>query len=231
MYGLYTNKINIVTVFNSTYVEFAKLFIESLEKNVGIQHVNTLYVIDTGIKSCDIPLFNKKYIKLINSGVNVNKYKIHGVEWKQCVDSKVKIIKNKILALSTEVWPLVLIDGDSYFLKPFNDLIDTSFDVQIAHRPNEKPKKYIASWVSFNTKQSITLIDKWLDLMKGKNKPPYETDCLIDACKKLKNKIKIGNISTKIISAEEKYKESRILHFKSTGGLNVQQRIKKLLKK
>lgn len=223
-------KINLVVVFNSTYIKFAKLFLESLEKNIPREDFNFLYVIDTGIKKEHKKIFDKEYIKIINSGINVNEYKIHGKNWKKCVDSKVKTIYENIIK-EENIFPLVLIDGDCYFLKPFNELIDLDYDVQLAQRPNNKPKKYIASWVSFNNENSISFIEKWLKEMEKKTRPPYETDCLISTAKKINDKIKIKNISTKIISAEKKYEESRILHFKSSGNKSIDNRINTILKR
>jgi len=222
-------KINLVTVFNSTYIKFAKKFLESLEKNIPRENFNFLYIIDSGIKKQDKNIFDKEYIKIIDSGVNVNEYKIHGQKWKQCVDCKIKIIYDKIIE-KENIFPLVLVDGDCYFLKPFNDLIDLKYDIQLARRPNDKPKRYIASWVSFNNKNSIKFIKKWLEEMKPKTRPPYETNCLITIAKKLKKEIKIKDISSKIVASEKKDKDSRILHFKSNGSKSIDGRIKKILK-
>jgi hypothetical protein len=222
-------KINIVTVFNSTYIKFAKLFIQSLEENIPREDFGFLYVIDTGIKEEDKQLFNKEYIKIFDSGVNANKYKIHGEDWKKCVDSKVKTIYKSVIK-EENIFPLVLIDGDCYFQKPFNDLIDLDYDILLAQRPKNKPKKYIASWVSFNNETSIKFIEEWLKRMKPKKQPPYETDCLISTAKFFDDKIKIKNISTNLISAEKNEKDARILHFKSNGNKSIEDRIKKILK-
>lgn len=221
---------NIVTVFNSGYIEFAKLFIESLEKNITRSKFDKLYVIDTGIKDEHSWLFQKNYIQIIDTNKDIEFNKIHGSGWRSVVDMKTKMIYEKIIDIEN-VFPLVLIDGDSFFIRDFDDEIDMFYDLQVAHRPSEVKKPYIASWVSFNTPKSKLFLKEWMALMKKRKVAPYETDCLIKCINKYKKVYKIGNVDMNVVSSLKLTDQVKILHFKSTLEYDIPKRIDVIMDK
>ena len=220
-------KYNIFTLFNSKYIKFAKIFLNSLYKTQNMDNINTIYIYDAGINDADkewLQKFDK--IKIIDDYETTQMDKIP--EWTNVIIQKTFILKQ--LLEKEKVYPLVMIDIDCLFLKDISDLINLKFDLQVCKR-DYKPKPLIASFVSFNNENVLPFIDLWIDKIKNIEKNIKETPALCNIYKKHKEDYKIGLVDYNIVSATNDKsikKDTRIFHFKGTSlkSNSVENRLK-----
>ena len=225
-------KYNVFTVLNSVYMKyFGKIFINSMYDKVDIDKIETIFIGDTGLSKEDRSYLSN-YEK-VESNINDSNedFSIWGGKWHNSVTQKTILFKSLV---EYSKIPTLMLDADLLFLKDINSLINTDYDIQICFRNHERrerkhPMDYLASYVSANSPNCLSFMDKWIELIdksetvniNGNLIKAKETPCLCKAVEIFREDLKIGDVDEDIVSVYDAPNIlpdiSRIIHFKGWG--------------
>ena len=207
-----------MVVLNSSYFTFGVLFTRSLVATINLNGVKNIFVVDVGLTSRQLRFFRGfPKVEIIQTDVRskFNNGGTHGQGWQDSVAEKTKNMR-KILDNTLE--PLVVIDADCIVVKDFSKLLDQSYDIQTAHRPEHKVPYLLSFVVAQNNYRSKKFIDHWIAVMdsmpkdKGREGPAF-CEAVLD----LGEEVKIGGIVRQKVSTftENEFSDSTyIIHLK-----------------
>ncbi len=225
-----TSRYNIMTLYNSAYMKFANLFLETIIRQVKMDNLGKIYIVDTGLRKEEREILKRTRKVVIIKG-NLWNPKTSDIAGKHCVwhehvNEKTKQLRK--LIEKRENVPIVLIDGDTAIMRDFSDLIDRRYDIQVCRRDKIrlKKEKWIASFVVINSWITGKMfLDEWIETIKKFQSNPryrkkwFETPALCQLVTSKYKRYKIGEIEMYKVSAEKKInEETRIVHLK--GDLN-----------
>jgi len=214
------NKYSILTILNSSYFKFGKIFLNSLFEKLYTSKLDYVFVADTGLSQKErdyLQSFTK--VILIKTGHKTKGYvKTWDSNWVDNVSLKTKILQK---ILDTYEHSVVMIDADCMFLKDFTDIIDFKYDIQATYRGENHKTPYVASFLSINknNKETKGFVEKWINEIENWESVPKESPALSKVCSN--ENYNVGKISDKVISATgpiadiEEW-DSYIVHFKSS---------------
>ena len=219
-------KYNLMTVINSDYFDFGKLFVNSLYDRIDLANIHKLYIYDTGLAERD-----RKYLsvfpqmEVIPTQLNTKHLLLHDEDWRKNVYSKTAFL---LQVIEKDALPTVMIDSDCLFLSNFIDLINPDYDF-IACRREEKDafSEYIASFFVINSMaKAEEFIKDWREEMFFGTENHKESPALSRLINK--GKYNVGFLPEDLVSyTGTKINEAtRIAHLKSAIELKtVEQRI------
>ena len=232
---------NLFTVLNSAYMPFGKIWINSLYKNVNLEQINKIFILDTGLKQDELGFlktFDK--VEIVVSDLAEERTSNASTResiWLQHVLRKTKYFR-KVLKNSSEDTPLIMVDSDCCFLGDFFHLLDKETDVLVCNRSYKEEDNWIASFfVANNSNNGKLFMDAWIRRMRQlmKEKPErgwfesHSLNLIINELKHQNSDIKISDVYTKNIACEELTmfdKNTKIIHLKGTSNkTNFQERI------
>ena len=212
-------KYSIYTVLNSDYMTFGKIFINSLYDKVDMDKVNSVFILDIGLKEEDKDYFKKyKDVKILPTEFDLDFGEgIHSKNWIKAVISKTYFLRKLLMSESVE--PVVMIDSDCMFVRDISDLVDTQYDMQICYRDNNSTP-LLGSYVSFNNKEkSIGFLNKWIDTIPTISTPWKESPALSKTQPLFENEMKFDLVPIHKVSSYEysdmENKDVKIIHFKT----------------
>lgn len=217
---------NVMTVLNSDYFDFGKLFVNSFYDNVDLSRIHKLYVYDTGLSEDD-----KKYLsvfpqmEVVSTGLNTKHGMLHDEDWRRNVYSKTAFL---LQVIEKDSLPTVMIDSDCLFLSNFVDLIPENYDFVACRREEQEAFcEYIASFFVINSiEKASDFIREWREEMYYGTENHKESPALsrlID-----KGGYHVYGIKEDLVSytGTEITEDITIAHMKSTRGLRtVEQRV------
>ena len=126
---------NIVTVVNSQYMPFAEIFFKSLVKLSDYKRINKVYIIDTGLGKPDIKLLSGICDKIVlcDTKTFLPFADMHTADWRKIVSMKLSSV-SRLTKIMDNIFPLCIIDIDSYFNSNFIDVVDIKSDVSVCKR-------------------------------------------------------------------------------------------------
>ena len=220
---------------------FGKIWINSLYKNVNLEQINKIFILDTGLKKSEVEYlksFNK--VQIIVSDLAEERTSNASTResiWLQHVLRKTKYFR-KVLKDSSSNTPLIMVDSDCCFLGDFFDLLNKEDDVLVCNRSYKEEDNWIASFfVANNNANGKLFLDKWIQRMRQlmKESPErgwfesHSLNLIINELKEQDSDINIGDIHTKNIACEELVmfgKDTKIIHLKGTSNkTNFEERI------
>lgn len=217
---------NVMTVLNSDYFDFGKLFVNSFYDNVDLSRIHKLYVYDTGLSESD-----KKYLsvfpqlEVVSTQLNTKHQLLHDEDWRKNVYSKTSFL---LQVIEKDSLPTVMIDSDCLFLSNFVDLIPENYDFVACRREEQEAFcEYIASFFVVNSiEKAPDFIREWREEMYYGTENHRESPALsrlID-----KGGYHVHAIKEDLVSytGTEITEDITIAHMKSTRGLRtVEQRV------
>ncbi|WP_338555614.1 hypothetical protein [Paenibacillus sp. KS-LC4] len=217
---------NVMTVLNSDYFDFGKLFVNSFYDNVDLSRIHKLYVYDTGLTEDD-----KKYLsvfpqmEIVSTELNTKHVLLHDEDWRKNVYSKTAFL---LQVIEKDSLPTVMIDSDCLFLSDFTHLIPENADFVACHREEQEAFcEYIASFFVINSiEKASSFIREWREEMYYGTETHKESPAL----SRLINKggYQVYAIKEDLVSytGTELTADITIAHMKSTRGLRtVEQRV------
>ena len=210
-------KYNILTVSNQDYFPFLELFIKSLYQNADTDNLINVYVFDTGLNKQSknfLKNFNKNIV--IETGHNTQHKKLHDSDWCLNTYSKMDYLYQVIEKTKT---PSFMIDVDSVFQKPFEQVINPFADIVTCYRPNSHISSHIGSFFGGLEKhKSLLFIKIWKETINNiTNFKHKESPALSRVIKNYSEDFKIQHVYEDDISCVKKNKEALIYHLKSDG--------------
>lgn len=231
---------NIVTVVNSQYMPFAEIFFKSLVKLSDYKRINKVYIIDTGLGKPDVKLLSSICDKIVlcDTKTFLPFADMHTADWRKIVSMKLSSV-SRLTKIMDNIFPLCIIDIDSYFNSNFIDVVDIKSDVSVCKRdqPTVNQDNYvlthIGSFFSVNTAKALRFLDRWMKEMEVLEGDHIETPALCNVLRVPENEgdLNIQHIDQNIISAINYTDECKIFHLKSDGpgsGSTISYRINKL---
>lgn len=216
---------NIITVINSDYFVFGKIFVNSFYDNINLNNIHKLYIYDTGLSDED-----KRYLsgfpqlEIVSSLLNTKFVKLHDKDWCKNVYSKTSFLHQVI---EKDLLPTIMIDSDCLFLNDFFNLIPKKFDFVACSRGKKACTPYIASFFVINSiEKAAAFINDWHKEMRYVIRTFKESPAL---CKLISKGIyNVGFIPEELISftGTDITEKVKIVHMKSTRELQtIEQRI------
>ena len=204
--------INIVTSLNSSYQKFGKIFLNSLYKNLSLENIKNVFILDVGLSEEDKEWLSE-YDKLtiVDTNVDTEFDGIWGKGWELSVASKTIGFRKLLLENN---YPLVMVDSDCLFLKDFEDLLDDSYDLQICNRNYGTP--YLASFFVAHNEKAVEFVEAWITQINELKVMPKETTAMCMTIEKYKDKLNIGALDESLISSLAHHDDARIIHMKSS---------------
>jgi len=156
-------KINIVTVCNSSYFIFLKIWLRSFHATLNLDNIKTIYVINTGLLKSEIE-FVKSFpnTEIVDTGLETEFTGLHEEGWSSSTYSKLPVIKR---ILASDKIPTYFVDVDCIFVRDFYELLDFSRDLVVcdcSDRQGGYHSRLIGSFYGFNSPDRvIPFIDSW----------------------------------------------------------------------
>lgn len=224
---------NILTIANRDYIEFLKIFINSIQKNCT--NLNQLYVADIGLGSTRDQFPD---VKFIETGQSYSTGRIHSTGWASVTKQKTRILLESFSHIKE---PIILLDNDVCVLKDFSPLIDTQFDIQVSKVKNPYKREdinttleYIASFVVINNPEKCKpFVKHWIGEInkfeKDRSNRPHETPALNKTIKHFADSdLNIGSIPDDLsCSVHNLDRNSYSAHFRSGPGRTVRERLRR----
>lgn len=229
-------KYNIITVSNSSYFIFLKIWIQSLFDKIDLENVNKVHIINTGLKEEE-----KKYLKqfpkidLYETGVESKFTELHGKGWSDSNYSKLPAIRK---ILKEQKIPCYFVDVDCVFNQDFYEILDFTKDIVVCDTSDRIitcSSRLIGSFYGFNNvEKSLDFIDRWYDkiLFSKDIKTKWRESPALTMLFEEEKEIKFQMIMESEISASlfsPKKENIFISHMKSEGKYNYitpEQRIR-----
>lgn len=224
-------------MLSANYVEFGKLFINSLLDYTNVEKINKVGIIDTGIPE-DFKSYLSQFpkIEIVPTNDTEPSLKIHDKAWENKTYSKSGYMLEYI-EKQPEFTPTILFDCDIIFCRDFFDLLDSNeykdSDV-IACKRNQAGRaighvstsSHIGSFVCIKTPKGIPFLKDWIKILNDSIKfnnepaPQKESPALSKAMAAYKEKIVTSDICERVIANIERplpddYKDMRAMHLKS----------------
>lgn len=231
---------NIVTVVNSQYMPFAEVFFNSLTEISDYEKIDRVFVIDTGINKNDQKKLSQLCNKLVICQTNtaVPNAALHTEKWREIVGMKLRSLL-RIIKVTDHIYPLCMIDIDSYFNKNFLHEVDTDVDFVVCKRSTPMINNdnyvltHIGSFFCVNNRTAVKFLDSWMREMNDIQGDHIETPALCNLLKNIEkhDKFKIQHAEQDIVSAVNFTEKCCIFHLKSDGpglGSSTEYRLNKL---
>ncbi len=221
------NKYNVMTVLNSDYFDFGKLFVNSFYDNIDLSMVNKLYVYDTGLSPIEkIYLESFPNLEVVSTPLKTKHIALHDAEWCKNVYSKTAFL---LQVVEKDELPTVMVDSDCIFIRDFFKLLSPDFDFIVCKRNGKGAfSEYIASFfVIHSIEKSSEFIKDWREKMFLGTESHKESPALSEIV--YKGKYNIGELAEEVIShtGTDMSESVKIVHMKSTTELRtVGQRIR-----
>jgi hypothetical protein len=235
---------NLLTLFNSQYLPFAKIFFNSLLKLDDYNKIDKIYVINTGLSEGDLDIIKNISSKVVFLESKTTKYdqvKLHSKEWVSLVSNKVHVFLDLI---NKGVAPLLLVDIDSYFRENFLHLLNFENDIVVCGRAKQVRNKYkyklthISSFFAVrNNSEPVKLfLESWVDEMLKIKGHPVMDPALSELMRTHQFDFEITTVKDDLFSLTtrkpdiNKFNKCKIFHMKSdVGRLTIESRIQNLL--
>ncbi len=219
-------KYNIMTVLNSDYFEFGKMFVNSFYDVVDIEAVNCLYIFDTGLND-----LHKAYLegfpklKIVSTNLRTKHTALHDKDWCKNVYSKTQFLLDIV---EQDKLPTIMIDSDCLFIKNFLEDVPANHDFIVCKRDDRDSFcEHIASYFVVNSIENASVfINEWREEMYYGTENHKESPALSRLV--YKNKHDVGFIAEDIISytGREITDTVYIAHMKSAPDLKtIYQRV------
>lgn len=217
---------NIMTVLNSDYFDFGKLFVNSFYDVVDLDLVHYLYIFDTGLSD-----MHKAYLegfpklKIVSTNLQTKHTELHDKDWCKNVYSKTQFLLDIV---EQDKLPTVMIDSDCLFVKNFLEDMPDNHDFIVCKRDDrESYCEYIASYFIVNSIENAeAFIKEWREEMYYGTENHKESPALSRLV--YKEKYDVGSIAEDIISytGTEITDDVQIVHMKSAPNLKtIYQRV------
>jgi len=211
-------KYNMMVVANASYFAFCELLVRSFMDNVDLDRVDKFFLVDVGLKREHVEFFSRwPRIHMISTDLKTSFSDggTWGTGWQRTVAQKTLMLKQ---CMEKTQDPIVMIDADCIVVKDFSDLIDSSYDIQIAHRPSHTVP-YLASFViAHQTAASRKFVQEWtMEVISRPIEGPREGPAFCAVADRLKKQVRIGCIERRLVSAfnEREYSDGAyIIHLK-----------------
>ena len=197
---------NIMTVLNSDYFDFGKMFVNSFYDVVDLESVNCLYIFDTGLND-----MHKAYLagfpklKIVSTSLQTKHTALHDKDWCKNVYSKTQFLLDIV---EQDKLPTVMIDSDCLFVGNFLENIQCDNDF-IACKRDAKDSfcEYIASYFIVNSIENAKpFIKEWREEMYYGTENHKESPALSRLI--YKKKYDVGDVAEDIVS----YTGNQIVH-------------------
>jgi len=164
------NGYNLLTVCNSSYSVFLDIWLRSLHKNINMELVKNVYIVDTGMSEEQMS-FAKQFdsVKIIQTNIDGNSSSVHDQGWKNSTFCKLGHIKKVLISDRT---PCLFVDVDCIFVKDFLEFLEAvrklECDIIVCDtscRKQPSSSRYIGSFYCFlnNKKDTIKFLKNWED--------------------------------------------------------------------
>jgi hypothetical protein len=154
-------KYNIMTVINSDYFDFGKIFVNSFYDNINLDNVNKLYIYDTGLSLEDKTYLSEfPKLEIVSTELNTKHRLLHDEDWRKNVYAKTSFL---LQVIQKDSLPTIMIDSDCLFISDFFSLISKDSDFIACHREEKEAfSEYIASFFVVNSiEKAISFIKDW----------------------------------------------------------------------
>lgn len=217
---------NIMTVLNSDYFDFGKMFVNSFYDVIDLNRVNCLYIFDTGLSDMHkayLECFPK--LKIVSTNLQTKHTALHDKDWCKNVYSKTQFLLDIV---EQDKLTTVMIDSDCMFVKDFLEEMPEDHDFVTCKRDDKDSFcEYIASYFIVNSvEKADAFIKEWREEMYYGTENHKESPALSRLI--YRNKYDVGSIPEDIISftGRELNDNVQIVHMKSAPDLKtVYQRI------
>jgi hypothetical protein len=213
-------KYSIQTTSDYSYFIFLKILVNSILDKCNLDHLNKIYVIDTGMDSAQLEYLKKRssHIEIITTGLSTNfKGGTWGEDWQKNVKGKTVHLYDIVSKIQE---PLLMLDADMMVMNDIYPLLEQGGDLQVCVRPNNPNAKYIGSYFfSIDHKKILPFIKEWKDLTQGSSgKGAHESPALTKTVEKYKNQLNIIEIEQDIVNRINypALDKTIIVHFKGT---------------
>ena len=219
-------KYNIMTVMNSDYFNFGKMFVNSFYDVIDLNHINKLYIYDTGLNEKDLNFLKSfKQLEVMLTNLQTKHTALHDADWCKNVYSKTAFL---LEVIKKDKLPTIMIDSDCLFIDNFFHLLDSSRDFLACQRKDASAfSEYIASFfVIHSINQAEDFISRWREEMYMGTENHKESPALTRLIKE--NLFDVGILDEDSISytGTQITDEVKIVHMKSSNTLRtVEQRI------
>jgi len=214
---------NILTVMNEDYCPYGRIFFESLSSLSDYKRIETVYIINTGIKKETASEFLSKYdrINFVNSEVDHLKTSHNTEDWREIVATKVKGLASLVSAGNS---PICMIDIDCFFKDDFIDEINFNADINVCKRKNPAVFRWpvvmthIASFFCVNNKdRGLDFLNMWIEKMSTMEDNHIETPALCELIPSVSDRFQIEHLDQDVISSNVLTDQSKIIHLKGEG--------------
>lgn len=224
---------NLLLMLNDSYMKFAIIFLNSLNKNTKMSRINKIIINNIGLNESNKNLLKSKYkkIEFFDTQKNLGFSKVHSKEWLEALTMKTKTLL-KVIQDNNNL-PIILIDSDMLVVKDIHKFIDLKYDMQICKCKNPyrrgdleiKQLDYIACFVIINNNSENVqqFIKDWIneiESMKKQNlKPAYETPSMCKMIKKYKSILNIGDLNQDEVAGDIEFIKNvtYVIHMRSNG--------------
>lgn len=220
-------KYNVMTVLNSDYFDFGKMFVNSFYDVMNLEKLNKLYIFDTGLSER-----NKAYLsgypklEIVSTNLMTKHTNLHDEDWCKNVYSKTAYLLNII---NQDLIPTIMIDSDCMFVKDFTDILPKDNNFIVCKRDvGNSFCEYIASFFAvMNPSAASDFIKEWREEMYYGTENHKESPALSRLV--YKKTYEVSELAEDLISCtkEDLSEDTYIVHMKSTNTLRtVEQRVK-----
>lgn len=220
------NRYNVMTVLNGDYFDFGKMFVNSFYHVMNLDHLNKLYIYDTGLTQK-----NKDYLagfpklEIISTGMATKHVNLHDQDWCKNVYSKTAYL---LQVVEKDQLPVFMVDSDCMFVKDFLEVVPEDKDFVVCQRESGSFCEYIASFFAvINVEKAKEFITDWRREMYYGTEDHKESPALSRLI--YENKYEVAVMKEDVISATKPEIDEQvyIVHMKSADNLRtVEARIK-----
>ena len=110
-------KYNIQTTSDHSYFNFLKIFVNSILTNCNLEHLNKIYIINTGMTDDEVIYLTERsnHIEIIETGLKTNfKGGTWGEDWQLNVKGKTHYLYELVSKIED---PLLMLDSDMMIVK------------------------------------------------------------------------------------------------------------------
>lgn len=225
-------KYNIATVSNESYSPFLRIFLKSLFDNADTDDLRSVLVFDTGLsEQSKKELSISEKVQFVPTGVSSESNKIHDDGWKKSTYLKIEFLYSSIKSTNE---PSFMIDVDSVFQSPFEDLIDWDVDFVCCLRAQRRAESsHIGSFFGgVRAANSLLFLKIWSQQMYIINNDPNhpfptaESPALTKTLSNFSEFFSFQELKEEEVSCINENSSANIYHLKSDSyALTVEDRI------